>query len=471
MNALQQYKRWLLFATCAIFISCSGGEGGTGVTTPPPASDISMGTITQFGSIFVNGVEFDTTNTEITIDDLTGSNAELRLGMFVTVSGTINPDGITGVADSVSVEESIKGKVESKTGTDTLTIMGQTVHVPASARFDNVFSFSGISVGNVVEVSGYVKSDGLIFATRVELLSPLETDSKLFGVVKNLDTSAKTFQFGTLNINYSSASFKGISPADLSNDMFIEAEGTYDAGFTVLNAAEIEKEVIKTSSSNEVELEGFVTSAMSASEFTVNNFPVMTDINTDFDGGLPEEIVPGMFVEVEGYINNGVLMANEVEFGDDTRIEANIESVNTSLNTITFKDMSGFSVQVNAFTEYSSDLPNGISDLLVDDSIKVRGYLIEATSTVIARRIDKQSPTANISLQGQIVNTPAYPVLDIMGINIDTTGFASNAFTKEETVLTPEEFFANIEPGKIVNANGTITGSVITWSSLEIISD
>ncbi len=76
-----------------------GGIGGTGLT--------SSGTITGFGSIFVNGVEFETDSAEILLDGNTAADTALRLGMVVLVTGTLNEDGVTGTADRVEFNNAV----------------------------------------------------------------------------------------------------------------------------------------------------------------------------------------------------------------------------------------------------------------------------------------------------------------------------------------------------------------------------
>ena len=111
----------LIALASTIFLSAcmGGGEGGTGATG---SGDISRGQITGFGSIFVNGVEFETTDSSISLDGASGTESDLKLGMVVTVTGTINPDRLTGKADTVSVEEVIQGLVQAKINNNTLTI-------------------------------------------------------------------------------------------------------------------------------------------------------------------------------------------------------------------------------------------------------------------------------------------------------------------------------------------------------------
>ena len=81
----------LLAALAAsILVACGGGggTGGTGTTTPPPGaggSTISTGVMTK-GSTIVNGVRFEDTTANITIDDTPKTNAAQQNGMVVKVA-------------------------------------------------------------------------------------------------------------------------------------------------------------------------------------------------------------------------------------------------------------------------------------------------------------------------------------------------------------------------------------------------
>ncbi len=130
---------------------CSGGTGGTG------ASDISSGAVTDFGSIFVNGVEFSTTGATITRDDVSISESELRKGMVVEVRGSI-ASSTSGTATTVAVEEAVRGRTESITGiasAGTLIVLGQTVNVDDTTLYDSSVTFTTIAVGDILEVHGH----------------------------------------------------------------------------------------------------------------------------------------------------------------------------------------------------------------------------------------------------------------------------------------------------------------------------
>ena len=103
-----------------------GGIGGTG---------ISQGPITGFGSIFVNGVEFNTNNATIikdgtSIGPLSTSDLKkyLMVGMIVTVNGDI-ANSISGIANTVSYAKELQGPITAITPPNALTVLGQSVIV------------------------------------------------------------------------------------------------------------------------------------------------------------------------------------------------------------------------------------------------------------------------------------------------------------------------------------------------------
>src|SRR5436190_612492 len=110
-----------------------GGIGGTGGT----ATSVSFGEVTQQGSIFVNGVEFDTTNAQIIKDDALLQPSDMQLGMTVEVHGRID-SATKGVAYSVLIDEAVRGEVESVDNLmseNKFTILGQDVLIDQSTRF------------------------------------------------------------------------------------------------------------------------------------------------------------------------------------------------------------------------------------------------------------------------------------------------------------------------------------------------
>ena len=139
---------WLLVACNASnnFQLAEGGIGGTG---------ISAGPITAFGSVFVNGVEYNVDQATFTRNgQWVSGQQEYRIGEYVTVKGTVNADGITGNATEVNFNSDLQGIVTAvSTDNITIGIMGQTIQVNSLTVFHGFNQLVDLAVGNVMEVS------------------------------------------------------------------------------------------------------------------------------------------------------------------------------------------------------------------------------------------------------------------------------------------------------------------------------
>ena len=153
-------KRWALLGLLLVLMSCSSSSdgGGTGGTGSPV---VDFGTITAFGSIVVNGIEFDIADATITLNGQSGAGTDLQLGQVVTVRGTLTPGDAVGRAATVAFENNAIGPIDSiDLDVSSLVVLGQTVRVDNLTQFGGTSSLSGLAVGNIVALSGFVDADG-----------------------------------------------------------------------------------------------------------------------------------------------------------------------------------------------------------------------------------------------------------------------------------------------------------------------
>ena len=426
-----------------------------------------MGPISTFGSVVVNGVTYDTSAATFVVNDAAATEAELSVGDVVLVEGTLNADGVTGTASTVTYDDLVTGPVTSiSLATDSLVVLGQTIRITADTSFDDAFSpraLDGVAVGTIVEVSGVPDANGDFVATRIEP-KPAGTTLEVSGIVANLDSAASTFTLGGLTVDFSAAMLRDFPGGAISDGDLVEAKGPSLSAGNELVAAEVEFESpFPTLNSDDfVEIEGVVTRFVDASDFAVNGLPVTTNAATEFDGGAATDLALNVRLEVEGVADgNGILVADEIEFrGDrDVRISAQIDSVDTSAGTLV---VLGITVTTDALTRFEdqsdADIdPLGVADLAAGDYVEVRGDEQPAGSgTVQASGLERDDIETTVELRGAVtaINEPAFTVLGVT-INTDT----NTEFEDASDDVTAAEFFAALSVGDLVAIKGTEVGA------------
>lgn len=327
----QNFSLWkvALVLLGAIMTGCGGGGGGSdaGGGSAAPTGVAAFGVVQGFGSIFVNGIEFETSGAAFSEDDSFDGidQSNLRVGMMVTVHGSINDDGMTGTADSVDYRDNLEGPISSiDPATNSFVALGYTVTVDAVTIFDDALTFDQLAVGDFVEVSGALDADGNIRATFIEktgetCVTIQEIEAK--GTVNNLNTSAKTFSIGSLTVDYSSADLSDL-PGGPVDGLFVEVKSNACPVDSTLVATrvEAEDEFGKFGESEEgghVEIQGIVTSVTSQAEFELNGQSIRITDQTKFVGLTSAQIVLNLQLEISGTLDNGVLLAKEVQLEDN----------------------------------------------------------------------------------------------------------------------------------------------------------
>ena len=244
-------KIFLTLVMATLVISCGGGGGGTagGGGTEPGIDRLGVtgGVVSGFGSIIVNGVEFETDTAEFEIDDDSAGSSQDDLNVGDTVIITFDPDVAGNIAQTVFSDDAVEGPIDSidPAGTQ-IVVAGQTVLVDAATSFDDSIptaSLAGLTVGDFVEVNGLFDSDGRIRATRIELGAG---EVEVHGVISALDTGAQTFAINNLVVNYD-----GVTVIDdnfpggmFANGDFAEVKGADPGPNAPLLATKIEADRI-----------------------------------------------------------------------------------------------------------------------------------------------------------------------------------------------------------------------------------
>ncbi len=465
--------------------ACGGGGGGDGGTIEPPdqppvggigRNGIAIGPISNFGSVIVNGVTYNTDSATFSIDDEPGTEDDLDVGDMVIISGSINEDGVTGTADTVFFDDLVKGPVDSvNLAASSLVVLGQPVLVSSTTSFDDGFSpasLEGVNPGQIVEVSGQIDANDNIVATRIEP-KPAGTTFEVYGTVAGNDASALQFTIRGLVVDYSGATLEDFPSGQVANGDFVEVKGNAIGSSGELIATEVElKSLVPNANDGDfVEVEGFITRFVSATDFDVSGIAVTTNGTTTYEGGSEADLGLNIKVEVEGSIDaNGLVTASKIDIrrAKAVRVTANIDSVDAANDSLV---VLGIPVSVDALTRLedksSADVdPLNLSDLAAGDYVEVRGDEFPAGSgTIRATILEREDTDTEAILQG-FVETISEPSFTILAVTIETSGVT--VFRDENDVpISATEFFNRLTENSLVKAEG-VESSATTISATEV---
>jgi hypothetical protein len=394
----------LISVVCSFLLLISCGSGGGGMTAGGGIGGtgiISQGAVSAFGSIFVNGTEFDTSNAVININGEEGFGDEflqdnLDIGQVVTVEGKINSDGSV-VADRVTYNSNVVGPVSAVSGIDsdtneiTIDVLGQTVVINLITQFKGT-TYDTIDVDDVVVVSGYKNFDGSIRATFIEKTGDFSAGSQVevTGFITNLNTRFETFEIQDLTVNY--AVIAGDLPEGIPADnLLVEVRGTLDTPDGVLIATDIElADELVGEEVEEYEIMGFVTEVISENEiikFKIGNQEVHADADpaiVEYVDGNSGNIALGQKLEAEGSLEGGILIAWEIEFWkpDQIEVEGIVDDVvfNGDFPEFTFEGREDQLFQTNNETEFENVEPDEVD---VGMPIEVKGVPVDIDRSVV----------------------------------------------------------------------------------------
>lgn len=465
MNKLFKFKfktkLATLFLSISLLFSCGdpvttliiAGVGGTG---------IFQGPITGFGSVFVNGVEFETGTSSFDVNgDNSLTQSDLSIGMIVTIKGSVNNDGLTGTATSLVYDKEIDGPISnvpsfvtgSNNSQKTFSILGYTVIADnLSTHYKNT-SFDTLTQNDLIEISGYVTGNNQLFATLVKKSSdtfvPGSSEVEMKGNISALTSTS--FNLSGITINYSIATNINIDASQLSEGIYVEVTGTLGADNSI-SADKIEqKSVGFENSDNEISLSGVISNYGSNSNFTINGQVIDASNATQLEPlDALSLLKDGLSIEISGTVTNSIFIAKSLELDlNNIKLSATIISTDPITNTIQlgFTNITGsIEVKTDNSTQFDDDSSANIDNLSFAGLSDGNFIEIEATKKTNGIFISKlkRVDSGDALLQGTVDSSVSNTSITILGItylvdsNTDYDG------------MTPANFFSQLSTGPVV---------------------
>ena len=476
----------------------SGDDNKTGATT----NVTSSGVISKFGSVYINGVHYETENARIISSDdgsvilENPSNAQLQavvgLGQIITVRGTRSDDS-NGVASSIRFDDELVGEITSvSSGDGSLVVLGQTVsltpdtiiddsiieavrgtQIPDDLRFadfpetlDQLFS-----AGIIIQVSGFPSQNGLE-ATRIEDVSnqtsvgggPLESEVK--GFISNLVSGQ--FEINGLTIVYDASDLdsEDFSMQSLANDQFVEVHGTA-LSTIMIDASRIELEddlVDDDFNSGEIEIEGVIQEVRADAQGTggviiINGLEVrVNDVSSSSEG---------LRIEIKGLLQgDGSIVITRLQ--DESEDSVRTEDLAVSANGTSFVTRLGLIITPSNRSRLEDDTTNDDDNLSIStflgnvtgNRIEARGFPLNGDTAWTRLEIEDNN-NQDCRLRGPATNitgTADNFSFTIEGVVIDVSQVSNNNF-KDAGVIGRTTFFSLLSTGAIVQAKSDNSGS------------
>ena len=448
------------------FAGCGGGTGGTGATS----STVSIG-VMQKGSVIVNGVRFEDTAANISIDDTPKTDTALQNGMVVKVAGTVNVDGINGSAQRVKALIEVRGTPTSVNPVaQSLILLNQTVFADDQTVYSNLAGFAAIDTSHLIEVHGLRNAAGEIRATRIEANQTQMGDpatDEIRGVVSGgVGTNPTTFSLGAQAVNATGA-------------VIVPAGATYQTGSVVevycglrpctpssvflatrVKVEDAQDTAFQPASGQRFEVEGIISGFTAhPGDFSVAGTPVSTTSSTAFEGGIASDLANNNRVEAEGTWNGTRLVATKIEFKRSViRLQGNVTAAGITTFTL---NVAGHSVTIETDSFTSGVVPPvGLTCVQIRGQRKVPASPVVVTAGEIRNSC---SSSDRAMMQAPVEVEVPEQFITLLGFALDISAPTDTPPYEDlnGTALTRTAFFDAVTPAGINAAGVSVPGTLV----------
>lgn len=402
------------FAGAILLTGCEFGKENrvAGIEGTGEKVDLTSayGTVSGFGSIYVNGMRFDTDGAYVEIAGEAATEDALAVGMLVEVTAEMADGGQNPVAHSISAERAIFGVIEGLEevghGRKAVRVLGQTVYVNEDATFDGT-TLDTLAPGMGVGVSGFVTDNGLITATYISLreIDVTRDTLEVEGYVTSSDSSAQSFRIKDLSVQTTAADFVNGTAAELVAGRRVRVSGILSGETKIFQARRVEFISRPIRDGGHTSIEGVIRHLNAGATFMVHT--TLVDLkNAWIENGSAYDLQEGAQVVVFGPLVQGVLRAERIHIKplNTSRFKGLVTELDVDAGTFSLLDTR---FQVTQFTQFKDDSPTmerrfNFAGLREGDALEVFAVKVDGTWQVtrIMRRDSDMGPRD--LLRGQV---------------------------------------------------------------------
>lgn len=406
-----------------MLVACGGGGGGgIGIADGGiRGTGSSVGPVSGFGSVIVNGVrlEIEGNNNPVQSNDGISTQDELDEGMILRVDGEWRENG-EGSADLVEYDDTLRGPLDSNivwddiTQTGVVSILGLDVNIDGQTVIKGAPTATDLAQDDMVRVSGWRLPGGDFRASLVRVhsapdsLFDVDNEIELEGEIRSYQPDPCSFEIGSVLVrcNDFGITFDGISGAELENGLFVEVEGNLGSVAGELDAFEIRQDDqrrYRRGTDDDIEFAGPVTVDFDpvTSSFVINGINVNITLETEFDDDLSaSDLVSGLLIQVEGdYQDDDTVNADEINLREaNAEVKGSVDKDSIERQQQTFS-IGGVQVRVSPLTliENDDDVVRLTRDQLFDalasgDELEIEGIEREDESGIFieALKIERE---------------------------------------------------------------------------------
>jgi hypothetical protein len=469
-----RWAQWLAATSIAAVLATCGGGGSS--TDGAASTGLSVGTVTGFGSIIVDGVRYDDRNVRISIDtesgapDASSTQVEIKLGHHVELTFTGSESNSS--AGSVMVSAEIVGRV-SAIAPD-LVVAGQTVKVntdPVAGPvtvFEGYTSAADIAIGDRIEVHGTPTGAKTVQATRIERKPIADKWLRVAGNITGLSADGSTFQIGGLTIKVDANTRIVPARAVLSEGLRVvvwsDTAGAASTGDTV--AAKIVRVKHHQGTMPDARVAGAVTDCTPTCDASFKVGGISVDAsNATFVNGSKTDLANGRWVALRGTLDAATnkLVATRVVFHKLDRLHEEVK-LRGAIND--FVDMTSFRVRgVPVTTDGNTTIGASCTSPLANGTLVALSGSISGFK-VLAKAIECFTSPDGFILEGKGKVLTLDPLTKTF--TLDGPLFANLSLTWNDTTRFADgKTAADLAIGAALEVNGVVSGSVVAVTRIE----